>query len=106
MAQQQRLGQARPLEHRQVQALVRAVRPGVGILDPGDEYLGIGKGRRVGGDERDRAADADVHGGPSPRGGESRVGGPVGRPAGPGGKGRDHPAGRRGHPHAPRRAPF
>src|SRR5207244_2569545 len=76
-----------------VQALVRAVRPGIGVLDAGDEDLGIGKGRRVGGDERDGAADADVHGGPPPRRGQGRVGGPVGRPAGPRGKGRDHPPG-------------
>src|SRR5215472_16647573 len=37
VAQQQRLGQAGPLEDAQVQALVGAVSPGVGVLNAGDE---------------------------------------------------------------------
>ena len=39
--QQQRLGHAGALEHGQVQALVRAVRPRVRVLDAGDEDLRV-----------------------------------------------------------------
>src|SRR5260221_4010738 len=65
--QQQGLGQAGPLERGQVQALVRAVGPGVRVLHAGDEDLGVGEDLGVAGDEPDRAAAADVHGGRSPR---------------------------------------
>ena len=44
VAQQEGLGDAGALEHRQVQALVRAVCPGVGVLDAGDEDLGVTEG--------------------------------------------------------------
>ncbi len=46
----------------EVQRLVRAVRAGVRILDPGDEDLRAGEVAHQVGDERDGAADADVDG--------------------------------------------
>src|SRR5215471_20894757 len=67
VAQQQRLGQAGPLEDAQVQALVGAVGPGVGVFNTGDEDLRVRNEPGVGGDERNGAADADIDRGPPPR---------------------------------------
>ena len=66
VAEQQGLGQAGALERGQVQARLGAVRPGVRILHPGDEDLRRRFPGRVGGNERDGAARADVQGGPPP----------------------------------------
>src|SRR5215469_5820122 len=76
VAQQQRLGQAGPLEEAQVQALVGAVGPGVGVLNAGDEDLRVRNQPGVAGDERNGAADADIDRGPPPCLGERRVGRP------------------------------
>ncbi len=80
--QQQGLGQTGPLERGQVQALVRAVRPGVGVLHAGDEDLGVGEDLSVAGDERDRAAAANIDGRRSPGLGESPARGLVRRSLG------------------------
>src|SRR6185312_12056482 len=48
--QQQGLGHADALEHGQVQALVRAVRPRVRVLDTSDEDLRVREDVAVGGD--------------------------------------------------------
>ena len=66
MAQQQGLGQAGPLEGRQVQALVGTVRPGVGVFHPGDEDLRVREETGVGGDEGDGSARAGGDGQPPP----------------------------------------
>ena len=60
-AQQQRLGQADPGELAQVQALVRAVRPRVRVFDAGHQDRRLREHLLERGDERDRAADTDVH---------------------------------------------
>jgi hypothetical protein len=53
-----------------MQALVRAVRSGVRVLDAGDQDLCVGKGLGDGGNERDRAAHTDLDDGCPPRFGE------------------------------------
>ena len=58
--EEQRLGEAGPLEVGQVEALVRRVRPGVGVLDPGDQHLGVRERPHERREEPDRPADADL----------------------------------------------
>ena len=47
---------------------------GVGVLDPGDEHLGVGEGLFQSGDEGDGTALADVDGLGVPGGGQRPVG--------------------------------
>ena len=54
------LGEDRPLEHPEVQRLVRAVRARVGVLDARDEDLRVREHLDQVGDERDRAADPSL----------------------------------------------
>src|SRR5580704_18298651 len=84
--QEQGFGQAGALEGDQVQALVGAVGAGVGVLHAGDEDLGVREALRVGGHERDRAADPDVQGGPAPGLRQGLAGRLVGLAAGPDGE--------------------
>ncbi len=68
---------------REVQALVGAVRAGVGVLDAGDQHAGLGERLEELGDERDRAADAHVDRlGAVPGLGERGAGGVVRRAGG------------------------
>ena len=54
------LGDAGALELAEMKGLVRAMGPGVRVLDPGDEDRGLREALGEGGDERDRPADADI----------------------------------------------
>ena len=101
---EEQLGEAGALEVGQVQTLVRAVRSGVRILDPRDEDLGLGKGRREGGHEVDRAADADLDRLDTPGIGERRSGRRVGRSGRRGLEGLHRLARRDLHVRTPRRA--